>query len=147
SRVTSEQARIHLDAAASAGLKPDNFRSGDPEEWRRFVPAELAAWLWQRTTPGGRELMAVRAIAPSSQVRVRGTNACSGRFNPQACQATGRTPSPHLGRGSRHVARQPRTSISPERALVFCRLAVQVTGPERRAQKDRIAPSELPVAP
>lgn len=57
STITEQDVRTHLDAASAAGRKPENFRSGDPDEWRRFMPAELKAWLWQKTVPEVREFL------------------------------------------------------------------------------------------
>ena len=57
SPITEQQTRVHLDAAAATGRRPDNFRSGDPDEWRRFMPADLKDWLWQKTSPQVRDLV------------------------------------------------------------------------------------------
>jgi Sulfotransferase domain len=51
---------LHLDAAIKQGRRPDNFRLGDPEDWRRHITPELQAWFWEETPAAVRDLLGMR---------------------------------------------------------------------------------------
>lgn len=57
--ITASRVSAYLDAAAVSGRIPENFRSGDRDEWRRFIPADLRHSLWQETPEAVRELLAM----------------------------------------------------------------------------------------
>ncbi len=48
-----------LDAKQQSGRRPENFRVGEPDDWRRGLEPDLAAQFWRETPDSVRELLSM----------------------------------------------------------------------------------------
>ncbi len=55
--VNGAQIARYFDSRKQSGRRPENFRVGEPDDWRRGVPPELAAEFWRNTPESVRDLL------------------------------------------------------------------------------------------
>ena len=58
-RVPAAEIDRYLAMRANSGRKPENFRVGEPDDWRRGLEPELAAEFWRETPESVRDLLSM----------------------------------------------------------------------------------------
>jgi hypothetical protein len=58
-RIPRAEIARYFDARSQSGRTPENFRVGEPEDWRRGMPPELAADFWRETPESVRDLLSM----------------------------------------------------------------------------------------